>query len=203
MKERIHRMVIELRWPLVVLGLAIVLASAMITASWYIEEDRARQLQQVQNRLRAAQLAFNNIKREEADFETYRNHFDTLVSRGVFGEEKRLNWVEYMNSLKTVGQIQSLNYEIASQKPVTVTTLAQTSSIEVLISRIQLKMGFKHEEHLVRTLDELRQSNAGLYRVDACTVKRKDGVLTPRAGENIVADCKLQWITMRPNASNK
>jgi len=108
-----------------------------------------------------------------------------------------------MNSLRTVGQIQSLNYEITSQKPVTVTTLAQTSSIEVLVSRIQLKMGFRHEEHLARTLDELRQSNAGLYRVDACTVKRKDGVLTPRAGENIVADCKLQWITMRPNASNK
>jgi len=63
MKERIHRMIVELRWPLVVLGLAIILASAMITASWYIEEDRTRQLQQVQNRLRAAQLAFNNIKR--------------------------------------------------------------------------------------------------------------------------------------------
>jgi hypothetical protein len=190
-------MIMELRLPLIVLVLATVLGGVMVTASWYIEDAKTQRYQQVQNRFRAAQMALTNIRQEETDLVTYRNRFEALSARGIYGQEQRLNWVEYMTNLTTVGHLKSLNYEIASQRPVSVTALPQANSIEVLASRIQLKMGFVHEEDLVHTVEDLRQSRAGFYRVEGCTVKRKEGVLAPTFGENVVADCKLQWITMR------
>ncbi|MBA2690527.1 MAG: hypothetical protein H0U63_06975 [Burkholderiales bacterium] len=203
MKARLARLVIELRWPLIVLMLAGMVSAAMAIASWYIEMSKGKEYQQVQNRLRAAQLALNNVQREETDLHAYRGRYDSLAARGVFGQEQRLSWVEYMRNLSNRGLLQSVNYEIATQRPIAGTGFPQANSIEMLASRIQLKMGFLHEEDLVRTLEELWQSSAGFYRVEACVVKRKDGVVAPGVGENLVADCRLEWITMRPRANVK
>src|SRR4051794_19989382 len=123
MSERVRRLIIELRWPFIVLWLAIVLSGAIVSVSWYIQHSKMQQYQQVQNRLRAAQLALNNIQHDAIDLETYRSRFETLLARGIFGQEQRLDWVEYMSQLSAKGQLQSLNYEISSQRPVSVTAL--------------------------------------------------------------------------------
>lgn len=192
--------IIELRWPLAVLVLAALLGAAMVTASVYGLHSKAEGLRQVENRMRSAQLALNNARREEADLQTYRSPYESLSQRGLFGAEHRLDWVEYMADLASRGRVQSLDYQIATQRPVSVATPLPVDSIDLLSSPIQLKMGFLHEGDLVRTLDELHQSKTGFYRIDTCDVNRKSDPQDVRAGENLVADCKLQWITMRPRA---
>lgn len=200
MNGRIERIVIELRWPLILLALAILVGGAMLVTSRYLDQLKSAEYQQVQNRLRAAQLALNNVRTEEADLQAFRGPYGTLSARGVFGQEQRLNWVEYMNELAAKGRLQSLNYEVSAQRPVTVTA-SPSSSIEVLASRVQLKMGFVHEGDLVRTLEELRQSKVGFYRIDACSVKRHEGTAAASVGENLAADCRLEWITMRARSN--
>ncbi|MES2354574.1 MAG: hypothetical protein V4568_09260 [Pseudomonadota bacterium] len=200
MSTRVNRSVLELRWPLIVLALAAVLGGVMMSASWYVEHSKDQEFKQAQNRLRAARLALNNIRRDETDLVAYRERFKALSEHGIFGQEQRLNWVEYMTNLSAMGQLQSLNYEIASQRTITFTPLPQANSIDITASRIQLKMGFLHEEDLMRILEELHQSNAGFYRMESCTVKRKENSAVSKIGENISADCRLQWITMRPKS---
>jgi len=187
-----------LRWPLIVLMLACLAGTAMVVASMYLQARKDEQYQQVQNRLRAAQLALNNARREESDLEAYHSRYESLSVKGVFGREQRLNWVEHMNDLAARGLFQSLNYEIATQHHVTLAPPAQAESVDILSSRIQLRMGFVHEGDIVRTLEDLHRANEGFYRIDACAVVRKDAAAEPRFGENLTADCKLQWITMRP-----
>jgi len=196
-------MIIELRWPLIVLALAIILSGAIVSASWYIEQSKARDYQQVQKRLRAAQLALTNARREAADLELYRSRFDALAAHGVFGNEQRLNWVEYMSSLNAQGQLRSLSYEIASQRPISFTSLPQPAGIDVLSSRVQLKTGFVHEQDFIRMVDDLHQSNIGFYRLENCIIKRKAEAVLPTLNENIVTDCRLEWITMQARAGNK
>ena len=198
MKGDFRQSIIALRWPLIVLVLALLTGAAMVVASLYLQNTRKQEYLQVQNRLRAAQLALNNARSEESDLLTYRSRYDSLSAKGVFGQEQRLNWVEYVDDLAKVGRFQSLTYEIATQKPVSLGASGQANSVDMLASRIQLKMGFVHEGDMVRTLDELHQSNTGLYRIDACSVARKDAAQEPKVGENITADCRLQWITLRP-----
>ena len=200
MMDNIKRSLIELRWPLIVLFLASLTGAAMVVASMYLQHAKAQEYLQVQNRLRAAQLALNNARREESDLQTYRSRYESLSAKGIFGQEQRLNWVEYMNNLAGLGRFQSLNYEIATQRPVSIGTSVQADSVDMLASLIQLKMGFVHEGDMVRTLDELHRSNTGFYRIDACSVLRKDGAQEPRLGENLTADCRLQWITLRTRA---
>ena len=200
MKGHFKQSIIALRWPLIVLVLALLTGAAMVIASLYLQDTRAHEYLQVQNRLRAAQLALNNARREESDLQTYRSRYDSLFAKGVFGQERRLNWVEYVDDLAKLGRFQSLTYEIATQKPVSLGASGQANSVDMLASRIQLKMGFVHEGDMARTLDELHQSNTGLYRIDACSVARKDAAQEPTVGENITAACRLQWITLRPRA---
>jgi hypothetical protein len=170
----------------------------MVTASVYGLRSKAEGLQQVQNRQRGAQLALNNARREEADLQTYRTPYESISQRGVFGKEQRLDWVEYMADLASRSRLLSLDYQIATQRPVTLATPLPVESIDLLSSPIQLKMSFLHEGDLVRTLDELHQSKTGFYRIDNCDVNRRNVTQDVRPGENLVADCKLQWITMRP-----
>lgn len=203
MNARLHRMLIELRWPLIVLVLAVILSGAIVSASWYIEQSKARDFQQVQKRLRAAQLSLNNARRESADLEIYRNRFEALTSHGIFGEEQRLSWVEYMTALSNQGVLRSLNYEIASQRPVTLTSLPQPAGINVLASRVQLKAGFVHEQDFIRIMDDLHQSNIGFYRLENCSIKRRSEASPPTVAENIMTDCKLRWITMQLRTGNK
>jgi len=187
-----------LRWPLIVLMLACLAGTAMVVASMYVQTHKDEQYQQVQNRLRAAQLALNNARREESNLEAYHSRYESLAVKGVFGQEQRLNWVEHMNDLAARGLFQSLNYEIATQHHVTVAPPTQAESVDMLSSRIQLKMGFVHEGDMVRALEDLHHANEGFYRIDTCAVVRKDAVPGPKVGENLTADCRLQWITMRP-----
>ena len=189
---------VALRWPLIVLVLACLAGTTMVVASMYIQMRKAEQYQQVQNRLRAAQLALNNARREESDLQAYRSRYESLSVKGVFGQEQRLNWVEHMNDLAARGLFQSLNYEIATQRHVTVAPPTQAESVDILSSRIQLKMGFAHEGDMVRTLEDLHHASEGFYRIDTCALVRKGAALEPKVGENLTADCRLQWITMRP-----
>jgi type II secretory pathway pseudopilin PulG len=200
MIDRKNRLLIELRWPLVALALSMIFGGVIATASWYIEQRKALEHQQANNRLRSVQLALNNVRRDESDVKTYQAAFETLASQGVFTNEQRLTWIEYMNSLKASGHVQSLRYKLGPQKLLNNLPLANANAIDVMSSKIQLDMGFFHEGDLIWTLENIQNSNDGFYRFNTCTFVRKDLTDLSKA-ENILANCELQWITVRSKST--
>jgi len=193
---RFRTVVLELRWPLIAFGAALLVGGALVIATLYIEHNEAQTHQQAQSRLRAARLQVENLRRDEQNFSTYRNAYQILAEKGLFAQAQRLAWIDYMNRLSDRGKVQSVSYEIGVEKPLPIAT-PETKNIDVLASRIQLKMGFLHEEDLVSTLDDLRHSNTGFYRIDNCAVRRTESNLATTVAENLSADCILQWIIFR------
>jgi hypothetical protein len=199
MNGRLKNTVLELRWSLITLAAALLIGGALISASAFVEGSKAQAHQQAQTRLRAARLQLDNLRREEANFSAYRDAYQSLAAKGLFGQEQRLAWIEYMNQLSARGEVQSVSYEISAEKPLPI-NLPEAKNVEVLASRVQLKMGFVHEGNLVRTLDDLRRTDTGFYRIDNCAMRRASEAAEPKAGENVTADCLLQWIVLRQKA---
>jgi hypothetical protein len=193
---RLKTAVLELRWPLIALGAALLVGGALVVATLYVEHSKAQTDKQAQSRLRAARLQVENLGRDEQNFTTYRNTYQMLAEKGLFAPAQRLAWIDYMNRLTSRGEVQSVNYEIGAEKPLPI-NMPETKNIDVLASRIHLKMGFFHEGDMVRTLDDLRHSDTGFYRIDNCAVRRADNIAASMVRENISADCIVQWIVFR------
>jgi hypothetical protein len=168
----------------------------VVVATLYVEHSKAQTHKQAQSQLRAARLQVENVRRDEQNFTTYRNTYQMLAEKGLFAPAQRLAWIDYMNQLTSRGEVQSVSYEIGAEKPLPI-NMPETKNIDVLASRIQLKMGFFHEGDMVRTLDDLRLSDTGFYRIDNCAVRRADNMAVSKVGENLSADCILQWIVFR------
>jgi hypothetical protein len=67
----------------------------------------------------------------------------------------------------------------------------------VYASTMRLSAGLVHEEDLLRLLEALERRAAGSFNVESCTIRRgRAGELAP-FGENLQADCSLQWFTVR------
>lgn len=196
MNGRFRTVVLELRWPLIALGAALLVGGALVVATLYVEHSKAQTHKQAQSRLRAARLQVENLRRDEENFTTYRNTYQMLAEKGLFAPAQRLAWIDYMNRLTARGEVQSASYEIGVERPLTI-NLPETKNIDVLASRIQLKMGFFHEGDMVRALEDLRHSDTGFYRIDNCAVRRADNIAVSKVGENLAADCILQWIVFR------
>jgi hypothetical protein len=196
MNGRLKIAVLELRWPLIALAAALLIGGALVIASLYVEHRKAQTHQQAQSRLRAARLQVENLRRDEENFTAYRNTYQMLAEKGLFGQEERLAWIDYMNRLAARGEVQSVSYEIGTQKALPL-NMPETKNVEALASRIQLKMGFVHEGDMVRALDSLRRSDAGFYRIDSCAVRRAEGSGAQKVEVNLSTDCLLQWIVLR------
>lgn len=201
MKDRTRATLIELRWPLVALLLALILGAVIVVSTAYLEERKQVESNLAKNRLRAAELALNNVRRQETDLKTYRESFEALAARGFTGEEQRLNWVEYIGEMSGQGLMQAANYEIASQGIAAAPAGIAGNSIDVMTSAIRLQMSFLHDGDLLRALDAVATSTAGFYRTERCAFKRSESALSLNSRENLLADCRLQWITTRPRAT--
>jgi hypothetical protein len=120
---------------------------------------------------------------------------DDLVSRGVIGPERRLDWVDRLAQIKNSHDLASLEYELAPQQPASIESLPlATSRYEFLASRMKLKVGLLHEQQLLNFLDDLARPDSAILRIRACRIER---IADPPQDARLAAECAIDWITLR------
>ena len=164
-----------------------------------------RNLQELRNRL-------ETLKRERADLEGSEETYKSLIARGAFAPERRLDLIEAMAELKKRHKLVALEYEVAPQRQLKFATGASYSAVGVMASRVRLKAQAYHDGDLVAFLDEFPRIQRGFFPIDKCAIKRIVGaeqpvsVVAERAAPTEVAsstiaatleaDCTLEWITL-------
>ena len=164
-----------------------------------------RNLQELRNRL-------ETLKRERADLEGSEETYKSLVARGAFAPERRLDLIEAMAELKKRHKLLALEYDVAPQRPLKFATGANYSAVGVMASRVHLKAQAYHDGDLVAFLDEFPRIQRGFFPIDKCAIKRIAGVEqsvpaasgprpalatpSPVIAAAIEADCTLEWITL-------
>ncbi len=138
-----------------------------------------------------------------------------LEGLGIFGEEKRLEWVEHLRSIEKRWPGVNIKYDIAPQKllpregggaipPIPpgakLPNGDPVKQFGVFTTDMKLTLQLLHEGDALAILDELKAANLGLFSVKKCTFKRANGAATTDTpgdvGAPVYADCTLNWISM-------
>jgi hypothetical protein len=139
-----------------------------------------------------------------------------LEELGIFGEEKRLEWVEHLRTIEKRWPGISIKYDIAPQKilpregnspalpPIPpgakLPNGDPVKQFGVFSTDMKLTLQLLHEGDTLAILDELKAANLGLFSVKKCTLRRagssSDIDIPGDLGIPVFAECLLNWISM-------
>ncbi len=190
-----------LKKSLVYLVVAVLFSASIGYAGYYFETDRFDAYQQSVSTLRSTHNLYRNMVNDLDLLEQYRNKFSDYKSSGLVGEERRLSWIESLQSTNEILKLPTLTYNLLPQEKFTRPGFSGKRDVVVNSSPMELTIGMLHEEDLFAVLEGLRLSIKNLFTVDSCRLNRITGVNisldTKRA--NLQTECVIRWVTI--NAS--
>lgn len=140
-----------------------------------------------------------------------------LEEKGIFGEEKRLEWVEQLRVIEKRWPGVFIKYDISPQKLIpkegtngVVPLLPAGAKLPngdpvkqfgVFGTDMKLTLTATHEGDALAILDELKIANLGLFTLKKCTMKRPNNTVASDApgtptGAPLSIDCTLNWVSM-------
>jgi hypothetical protein len=194
---------LAMRGAYALVALAIVASLTLVFASqWYYDKER-RDNATAARRLQEARARLDGARRERDSLQESSEVFRTLVDHGLLQSERRLDLVELVNALRARHQLASLDYEISPQRPLALSGGRVFSSVEVLASRVKLKVRALHEGDVIGFIDELSRTPQGFYSVDRCAMRRLETAGAESLAPHVEADCALEWITLKEKRAGR
>lgn len=172
--------------------------SSVFASNWWLH-DALDARQAAQQSRDAAYSRFIHVEGEKQDIRTFQPQFLALRSRGLIGEENRLDWVDQIRQIQEQRHLLPLSFEIAPQQPVKLEAQAPRSDYVLRASRMNLHMDLLHEGDLFNFFEDLRQR--GYFAVQDCTLKRAQAAQNVANSPTVAADCQLNWLTLAPVAA--
>jgi hypothetical protein len=187
-----------LKQPIIVLLVAIFSCVALLTIGYQYEKAQNEDYQQALSTLRSTHKAYRSIVNDIDLLEQYRMLYNDYRSTGLVGKERRLSWIESLESTNQVLRLPTLTYSLLPQEQFERPGFKAKRDISVLSSPMNLSIGLLHEEDLFALLEGLRLSIRNLFTVDSCSMNRSAGIensLNTKSA-NLVANCTIRWITI-------
>ncbi|MDJ0778495.1 MAG: hypothetical protein QNJ85_11565 [Gammaproteobacteria bacterium] len=187
-----------LQRPLIMLGICIVISILLVLAGWQYEKAQSEQYQQSLSTLQSTHTLYRNIVNDIDLLDQYRSLYNDYKSSGLVGEERRLSWIESLESTNEVLRLPTLSYNLQPQEKFERPGFKAKRGVEVLSSPMELSMGLLHEEDLFALLEGLRLSIRNLFTVDSCRIDRNSSIersLDTRR-PNLNTTCTIRWVTI-------
>ena len=187
-----------LRRPLIMLALAILFSTAIAMAGYQYEKVQREEYQAALSTLRSTHKQYSNMVKDIDLLDQYRNLYGEYKSTGLIGDERRLSWIESLESTNQVLRLPTLGYRLKPQEKFQRPGFKLKRGVSVLASPMDLTIGMLHEEDLFALLEGLQLSIRNLFTVDSCSITRQGMVgrslNTKRA--NMQSRCTIQWVTI-------
>ena len=161
-----------LKKPLIFFCVAIVICVVLILAGTEYEEAKYEEYLQALTSLRTTHTLYRDIVNDIDLLEQYRSRYNGFKSTGLVGKERRLSWVESLESTNKVLRLPTLNYNLGPQEEFTRPKFKELRGVSVRSSPMDLNIGLLHVEDLFALLEGLRLSIKNLFTVDRCTMNR-------------------------------
>ena len=187
----------RLRFSWLILGVSIVAAVASAWGSHLFLEKEKRDGLSSKRQLAEAQARVEAAKRERDDLKASAEIFQDLVKRGILGEESRLDFVERLERLKERHRLLGLEFEIAPQRPLPLAGGRMFNAVDVLGSRVKVKVQALHEGDALAFLEDLAKPSKGFNPANRCTLRKLEAGASSVAMARIEAECVLEWISLK------
>lgn len=187
-----------LRRPLVIIVVAIMVSGAFAVAGYHYEKTQRDEYQAALSTLRSTHKLYSNIINDIDLLDQYRSLYSEYKSSGLVGEERRLSWIESLESTNEVLRLPTLTYNLNPQEDFKRPGFKLKRGVAVMSSPMDLTIGMLHEEDLFALLEGLRLSIQNLFTVDSCSIIRISAVDrsldTKKA--NLRTLCTIRWVTI-------
>ena len=187
-----------LRRPLIIIVVAIMVSGAFALVGYHYEKTQHEEYQVALSTLRSTHKLYSNIINDIDLLDQYRNLYSEYKSSGLVGEERRLSWIESLESTNDVLRLPILTYNLNPQEDFIRPGFKLKRGVAVMSSSMDLTIGMLHEEDLFALLEGLRLSIQNLFTVDSCSIIRSgpvDRSLDTKKA-NLRTLCTLRWVTI-------
>lgn len=186
-----------LRGALLFLTAAIVISVVGWVGSWQYRQMVEVEQESAQRSFNAARAQLDNARAQQTYFNENQTTYGELKARGLFGEEKRLDWIETIKRLRDRHRIFSIDYDIAAQRRFGVDAL----NVAAFSSTIDLKFALLHEQDLLDFLADFKTQAPGIFLLDSCALKRQSLGAAGSLEPELMGACTMQWITVKEKSS--
>lgn len=212
-----------LKFSYVVFIAGLSVAGFIVAGSYLYWQAEKKNDQQSQRALTDMRGRLTIAQRDREDLRGSEDTYKMLVNRGVFIAEERFDLIEVLAALKLRHQLVTLTYDIAPQRPLRLSTAATYAGVDIMASRIKIKVQALHDADLVPFLDEFPRLQRGFFPLERCVIKRNADAQSPTvsagsaaaaevspagvstvataAGSTILAkldaECSFEWVTLR------
>lgn len=187
-----------LKRPIIMFFVMLLVSLALVVVGYRYELAQKEEYQQAVSTLDTTHRLYRNIVNDIDLLDQYRNLYNDFRSTGLVGKERRLSWVESLESTNQVLRLPTLTYNLQPQEKFERPGFKVKRDVSVLSSPMELSIGLLHEEDLFALLEGLRLSIRNLFTVDSCSIVRSSGVKeslqTKRA--NLTTKCTIRWVTI-------
>ena len=187
-----------LKRPIIVFFVMLLISLAFVFTGYQYEQAQKEKYQQSVSTLTSTHRLYRNIVNDIDLLDQYRKLYNDYKSTGLVGKERRLSWIESLQSTNDVLRLTTLTYELLPQEKFERPGFRVHSDVSVLGSPMELSIGLLHEEDLFALLEGLRLSIRNLFTVDSCEMNRSAGVAQSldTKGANLTTKCTIRWVTI-------
>jgi len=193
----------QLRVPLIVLAVTLLLAALIVYVSGSVLDNANRTRAQRETQLRDARLRIQNAGQEKQMIGQYLGSYQQLARAGFVGDEQRINWLDSLRLANEEARTFGVEYDIGAQKPYVYAAEFNTGQLVLQESTMHLKFRLLHEEDLPRFFHALARHGGGFFTVDQCSLRRQrigEAEKSPQFQPNLTAECDLRWLTVKPGS---
>jgi len=187
-----------LKRPIIVFFVTLLVSLALTVAGYQYEQAHEADYQKALSTLASTHRLYRSKVNDIELLKQYRKLYDDYKSTGLVGEERRLSWIESLESTNDVLRLPTLTYNLLPQEEFVRPGFIVRSGVSVMTSPMDLTIGLLHEEDLFALLEGLRLSISNLFMVDSCSMRRQSaiGLLLDTKRTNLATECKIRWVTI-------
>lgn len=189
-----------LRNALILLLISIAISGGVLSSSFYFWDKMDRIHKRERSALFGMRAQYQNIDEEEKIIQRYLPLYRDLQSRGVIGQERRLDWIDTLRQASQRVELPMLRYAIDSQNIYRPEFVVPSGTFQIYSSNMRLDLGLLHEGDLETLFADLDANAVGLYTVSNCDLRRnhRQREFVKRAdATNLKAECGLRWLTIK------
>lgn len=161
-----------LRWAYGVALSGLAVAGFLVGGSYlYVRLEQENNKQSIKSQA-DMRTRLENAKRERDDLYSSASIYKEVVAKGVFAPPERLDLIEALQKLKTRYRLIALEYDIAPQRTLKLTSGTSIAAVTPLGARIKLKILAYHDGDLLAFLDAFSRLQRGYFALDRCMMKR-------------------------------
>ncbi|MFT5974099.1 MAG: hypothetical protein ACI9YO_000264 [Gammaproteobacteria bacterium] len=187
-----------LRKSLVIFFAGLVIAILMIVVGTHYESIKKDEYEQSLSTLSATHQKYSNIINDIDLLEQYKSRYAGYKVSGLVGVERRLSWVESLESTNADLQLPAINYKLLPQEEFKRPGFNVTRGVNVKGSIMVLRMDLLHEEDLLTLIEGLKLSTDNIFTVESCSITRSSPVSSSlnTKSANLSSNCRLRWVTI-------